>query len=244
MKLPEHNILGLKVNPLSMNEVAAFVKETVREKAYARIVTLNAEIAYLSQNDSTLKEIINDAQLVTPDGSGILWASERYGFPIQERVSGIDLMQRLLTDGKKEGYRFFFLGARREVVMAAVAKAKFDYPGITIVGWHDGYFSEEEASAIAEQVKESGANILFVAMGFPKQDLWIDTYAKAAGISVAMGVGGSFDVLSGNIKRAPDFWQKMRLEWFYRLVKDPSRYKRVLNLPKFMSAVKKDVKKS
>ncbi|MDO4541360.1 MAG: WecB/TagA/CpsF family glycosyltransferase [Bacillota bacterium] len=235
-------ILGLGVNDVTMEETVTFVADTVGQGGFARILTLNAEMAYLSYNDSQRKSLVNNAELVTPDGSGIMWAAERYGQPIRERVSGIDLTERLLSDSKAKGYKFYCLGAKEEILEAAVKNMETKY-GAYIAGWHHGYFSLEESSDIAAKIKETGANILLVAMGFPRQDKWIEDHGKACGVNVAMGIGGSFDVLAGSVKRAPKIWQRMKMEWFYRLIKDPRRFKRVLNLPKFMQAVKRDVAK-
>ncbi len=236
----EIRVLGLPVSDSTMEETLAYIDKTVAEQGYARIVTMNAEIAYLAATDQKVRHIIETADYVTADGSGILWAAERYGTPLKERVSGIDLVQHLLARGK---HRFYFLGAHPDVIETAMMKIHSDYPDVSIVGYHDGYFKEEESAAIAQEIAAAQTDILFVAMGFPKQDQWIMEHREETGIHVAIGVGGSLDVLSGNVKRAPKLFQKMGMEWFYRLCTDPKRIKRMMALPKFMSLVKKDCKK-
>ncbi|MEG0873761.1 MAG: WecB/TagA/CpsF family glycosyltransferase [Clostridiales bacterium] len=239
---PSINILGLKVNSVNMAETLSFVSKTVKNDEFSQILTLNAEIAYLSFNDKERRKLVNNCDLVTPDGSGIMWAAEQYGSPVSERVAGIDLLQNLLGVGAKEQYRFYFLGAKEDIVAEAAKKVKTQY-NCNVVGFHNGFFSDDESLQIVDDIKNSGANILFVAMGYPRQDMWIAKYAKSAGVNVGVGVGGSFDVLAGKVKRAPAFWQNIQMEWFYRLLKDPRRLKRTMNLPKFMSAVKKDINK-
>ena len=238
-KTDKVEILGLKVDNITMTEAAAFIEDTIADGNFARVVTLNAEIAYLSYDDKDKASLVNGADLVTPDGSGIMWAGEQYGCVIKERVSGIDLTEKLFSVGQKKNYKFYCLGAKEEVVKAAVSNIEKKY-NVNVVGWRNGYFPLEESESIAREIKSSGAQILLVAMGFPRQDKWIADYGALTGVNVALGIGGSFDVFAGLVKRAPVIWQRLRLEWLYRLLKDPRRIKRVLNLPKFMRAVKKD----
>lgn len=242
MILNEVRILGLKVHNVDMADALTFVEEALEADGLSRIITLNAEIAYGAYDDEKLISIINGADLVTPDGSGILWAAERYGTPLKERVCGIDLLMALLERYNDDSCGFFFLGAKAEVAAAAAEKIRKDYPNLRFCGYHDGYFGKENSIAMAEEIRKSGADILIVAMGAPFQDLWIAEYGEACGVKVAIGVGGSLDVISGAVKRAPKIIQKLRLEWLYRLMKDLSRWRRVLALPKFMNLVKKQCK--
>lgn len=236
------NILGLNVDKVTMKQAVNFAVEAIEKGDFARILTLNAEIAYLSYRDPEKKSLVNTADLVTPDGSGIVWAAEKYGNPIEERVSGVDLTENLLKIANKRGYSIYCLGAKEEVAAMAVKNIQKGFD-VKIVGWRNGYFPLEESREIAANVKASGADILLVAMGYPRQDQWIADYGRECGIKIAIGIGGSFDVFAGLVKRAPKIWQSMRLEWLYRLIKDPRRFKRTLNLPKFMSAVKADIKR-
>lgn len=235
------NILGLNVDKVTMAEAVDFSIDVIERGDFAQIITLNAEIAYLSYRDSQKKALVNGADLATPDGSGILWASEKYGDPVVERVSGVDLTENLMKAAAERGHSLYCLGAKEEVVAKAVENIQNKF-NIEIAGWHNGYFSLEESDKIAADIKASNADILLVAMGYPRQDQWIAEHGRDCGVKIAIGIGGSFDVFAGLVKRAPKAWQSMRLEWLYRLIKDPRRFKRTLNLPKFMFAVKADIK--
>ena len=242
MILNEVRILGLKVHNVTMAEALSFVDEALEKEELSRIITLNAEIAYGAHDDEKQIALINDADLVTPDGSGIIWAANRYGTPLKERVCGIDLFTAMMERYQDGSHGFYFLGAKPEVAEIAAKKIRSKYPNLRFCGYHDGYFGKENSEAMAKEIKESGAEILIAAMGAPFQDLWIAEYGEACGAKVAIGVGGSLDVISGTVKRAPKLVRKLRLEWLYRVLKDLSRWRRVLVLPKFMSLVKKQCK--
>ena len=242
MKSAEIRILGLKVNKVTMGEALAFIDDALKKDGLTRVITLNAEIAYGAYGDEKLTTLINNADLVTPDGSGILWAAARYGETVNERVCGIDLLEELLKKYGDGSHGFYFLGAKPEVASLAAAKIRETYPNLKFCGYHHGYFGKDNSEDMAEVIAKSGADILIVAMGAPFQDHWLAAYGERCKVKVGIGVGGSLDVIAGAAKRAPDFFQKYRLEWFYRLLKEPSRFKRTLTLPKFMRLVKKDIK--
>lgn len=239
MDLKEVRILGLKVHNVDMARSLAFLDEALSKDGLTRVITLNAEIAYGAYGNEELTALINGADLVTPDGSGILWASSRYGMPMTDRVCGIDLLTALLEKYSDGSRGFYFLGAKPEVAALAAEKIRGHYPNLRFCGFHDGYFGAENSEAMAEVIAKSGAEILIVAMGAPFQDRWIAEYGSRCGVKVGIGVGGSLDVISGTVKRAPMFFRKLRLEWLYRLLTDFSRWKRVMVLPKFMRLVKK-----
>ena len=242
MELKEIRILGLKVHHVDMEQSLVFLDEALSGNDFTRVITLNAEIAYGAYGNEELTSLINGADLVTPDGSGILWAASRYGTPLTERVCGIDLLTALLekySDGSKG---FYFLGAKPEVAEKAAEKIREQYPKLRYCGYHDGYFGKENSEAMADIIAKSGADILIAAMGAPFQDRWIAQYGSRCGVKVGIGVGGSLDVISGTVKRAPVLFQKMRLEWLYRLLTDFSHWKRMTVLPKFMRLVKKQCK--
>lgn len=219
-----------------------FVDNALQMEGVSRIITLNAEIAYGAHDNKELCALINDADLVTPDGAGILWAAERYGTALKERVCGIDLLTALLERYNNDSYGFYFLGAKADIAKLAAEKIRTQYPHLRYCGYHDGYFGKENSDVMAKEIASSGADILIVAMGAPFQDQWIACYGEACGVKVAIGVGGSLDVISGAVKRAPKIFRNLRLEWLYRLLTDLSRWKRVLALPKFIRLVKKDCK--
>jgi len=237
------DILGIRVDEVSMEEalakVASFVadgKQTVKQ-----IVTINPEGIWLARQDEHLRQIVVESAMVTPDGTGVLWAAERYGTPLRERVTGIDLMQELCAKAACEGWRIYLLGAKPGVAEAAAAELLARYPGLQIAGMHDGYFKGQEAAVVAE-IAATEADLLFAALGMPFQEHFLYEHKDSLGCAVAVGVGGSLDVLAGNVKRAPRLMQKLRLEWLWRLLLDPKRWRRYLVIPRFMSAVKKDAK--
>ncbi|MGN1011728.1 MAG: WecB/TagA/CpsF family glycosyltransferase [Clostridia bacterium] len=242
MELKEIRILGLKVHHVDMEQSLVFLDEALSGNDFTRVITLNAEIAYGAYGNEELTSLINGADLVTPDGSGILWAASRYGTPLTERVCGIDLLTALMEKYNDGSKGFYFLGAKPEVAEKAAEKIREQYPKLRYCGYHDGYFGKENSEAMADIIAKSGADILIAAMGAPFQDRWIAQYGSRCGVKVGIGVGGSLDVISGTVKRAPVLFQKMRLEWLYRLLTDFSRWKRMTVLPKFMRLVKKQCK--
>lgn len=225
-----------------MSRAMDFVAETLAGNGFRRIVTLNAEIAYSALCDKEIAELVNGADLVTPDGSGILWAAGKYGENLTERVCGIDLLTEMLKTYSHGGAGFYFLGAKPEIAEKAAAEIKRTYPGLKYCGYHDGYFGKENSEAMAAEVAASGADVLIAAMGAPFQDRWLAEYGERCGVKLGIGVGGSLDVISGSVKRAPALIQSLKLEWLYRTFADPSRWRRTMVLPKFMSAVSKDAR--
>lgn len=236
-------ILGLKVHKVNMEQALCVIDEALLKDELTRVITLNAEIAYTAYQKEDLTSLINSADLVTPDGSGILWAAGQYGISLPERVCGIDLLLAMMDRYRDGSYGFYFLGAKPEIAAAAAEKICSQYPDLRYCGFHDGYFGKENSEAMADTIAATGADILVCAMGAPFQDQWIASYGKRCGVKVGIGVGGSLDVISGAVKRAPMFFQRLRIEWLYRLISEPSRWKRMLSLPKFMLLVKKQRKK-
>jgi N-acetylglucosaminyldiphosphoundecaprenol N-acetyl-beta-D-mannosaminyltransferase len=175
-----------------------------------------------------------------PDGAGLVWAASYVGEPVAEKVAGIDLMHELLAIGEVKGWRIFLLGASPEIIQLTADKLKSRYPQLQLAGVRDGYFKTDENEAVVNQIRESAADILLVGRSADKQEPWIDRYKDELGVPVMMGIGGSFDVLSGKLKRAPRIFIRLRLEWFYRLLQEPWRYRRMLLLPKFVVKVIRD----
>ncbi|MGI6361663.1 MAG: WecB/TagA/CpsF family glycosyltransferase [Bacillota bacterium] len=239
-------ILGVRVDNVDMVQSLCLIQEYIdcfsKNKKKNHIITLNAEIIYRAKDDVKLKEIINKAELVTPDGSGVVWASQQLGEPLSERVTGIDLLAHLCRQAQPAGWKLYFFGSKPGVAQAAKAKIEEGFPNINIVGVHDGYFTPEEEPSIIADINDKKPDILFVALGAPKQEFWINENRDKLDVAVMMGVGGSFDVISGNVKRAPVFFQKLRLEWLWRLLSNPSRAGRMKVLPKFVKLVKKSKK--
>ncbi|MBS4960094.1 MAG: WecB/TagA/CpsF family glycosyltransferase [Clostridiales bacterium] len=201
------------------------------------ICTPNPEIVMEAQEDRELMEILKAADLVIPDGIGVVWASKYSEKKLTERVPGYDLTQRLFQKMKDDGKKVYLFGGAPQVAQAAAKKMMNKYPGLQIVGTHNGYFNEKEEKMIICDIKKKAPDLLLVGLGAPKQEKWIYDNMRFTGAKVCIGVGGSFDVMAGNVKRAPKFFRRFGLEWFYRLVSQPSRWRRMLRLPRFVLKV-------
>ncbi|MFZ5634587.1 MAG: WecB/TagA/CpsF family glycosyltransferase [Bacillota bacterium] len=227
------NLLGAAVDGLTMGQFVERIALFVEEGDPCFVITLNPELLYRAQYDEDLLAMINRADLVTADGVGIVWACRAGGRPVPGRVTGIDLMMRLLDCAAGKGWRVFFLGSRPGVAEAAARRAAGMFPGLRVAGTHHGYFSDEDSDEVAGRIKNASPHLLFVALGSPRQERWIDQHLNLLGSVVAMGVGGSLDVLSGNVRRAPEWFRRWNLEWLGRLLNEPGRWRRMLVLPKF-----------
>ena len=190
-----------------------------------------------AQKDRDLMSILREADLVVPDGIGVVWASKYSEIRLAERVAGYDLTQNLMRELAGTEETFYFFGGAPGVAAAAARKMEKQYPGLKIVGGHNGYFDEKEEKKIIQDIKKLSPSILLVGLGAPKQEKWIYDNIRLTGVKLAIGVGGSFDVMAGNVKRAPKLFQKLGLEWFHRLITQPTRWKRMLRLPKFVLTV-------
>lgn len=222
----------------------AFLKELmarIDHKKKSFVVTANPEIVMYAKKDPNYMSLIKEADYVIADGIGIIKGSKMLGTPIVERVAGYDLMLALLEEANQQGSRVYLLGAKEDVLQSTVAKVKKLYPSINLVGSRNGYFDFSD-SAVIEAVQATQPDIVFVAIGYPKQEQWIHQYMKTASKGLLMGVGGSFDVLSGKSKRAPKIFIKLNIEWLYRLIKQPFRIKRMMALPRFLREVKNEKK--
>ncbi|MBP3888669.1 MAG: WecB/TagA/CpsF family glycosyltransferase [Cellulosilyticum sp.] len=232
------DVLGVSISNVTMAEATQKVREFVKSDSFHSIYTPNPEIVMLAKQDPEFHQILEEADLVVPDGIGVVIASKIKKNPLPERVAGYDLVQNTMKDAVKEGYKYYFFGSKPGTSEAAAEKMRETYPGIQIVGTRNGYFKPEDEAEIIADINNSGANILLVALGAPKQEKWIEANKHLMpNVRVAVGVGGSLDVMSGNVKRAPETFQKLGLEWFYRLLKEPTRFKRMLVLPKFLVKV-------
>jgi N-acetylglucosaminyldiphosphoundecaprenol N-acetyl-beta-D-mannosaminyltransferase len=182
-----------------------------------------------AQKDMELKESIVNCDIINADGQAIVWASRLFNTPLPERVAGIDLMESLVKLSAKKKYKIFFLGAKEEIVNTVVNFYSNEYGKDIIAGYRNGYFKKEEEQNVARQISDSNADILFVAMSSPKKEIFLNTYKDLIQTPFIMGVGGSFDVVAGHVKRAPLWMQKSGLEWFYRVIQEPRRmWKRYL----------------
>lgn len=231
-------ILGVPVHPLTMNESVAVLEDKLQKKEQAFVVTANAEIIMMCQQDKEYNNIVSEkADLVLPDGAGAVWAGRYLGNEVPERVAGFDLYNQLLKLSADKGYKAYFFGGAPGVAEAAKNKAEELYPGVQIVGCRNGYFTEAEEENIIKEINDAAPDMLFVALGAPKQEKWLVKYCNQLKPRVLMGIGGSFDVLAGKMERAPKWMQEASLEWAFRLYKQPSRFMRMLALPKFVLKV-------
>lgn len=236
MKLEFILILGFPFIKITRKKFVDLLESHIKTEEKAFVVTGNPEIVMQSLQDKDYENCIRKADYITADGIGIVKASNIRGNPLPERVSGYDIMLNLFTLSQKKNYKVFLLGATEPVLQATVDRARKLYPGINITGQRNGYF-EWGDTTVVKDIKDADADMIFVALGCPLQEKWIAQNIHHFDKGVFMGIGGGFDVLAGKVKRAPEKWQKMNLEWFYRLVKQPSRWKRMKYLPHFAFVV-------
>lgn len=213
------------------------VEGAPRPRAARQVVTLNPEMIMAAQESAELREALATSALVVPDGIGVVWASRVLGTPLPERVAGIDLAAALLEVAAREGRKVFFLGGKPGVAEEAAERLCRRCPGLRVAGVHHGYFTEAENDRVVEVIAGASPDLLLVGLGAPKQELWIRRHRDRLGAHVAIGVGGALDVFAGRVRRAPQGWQRLGLEWAYRLIQEPRRYRRMLALPRFAAAV-------
>ena len=224
------NFLNIPIDAITMQETLIKIDEAIIDKTQIHHSVINAGKVVLMQNDLYLKESVLSADMINADGQSIVWAARLLDLKIPERVSGIDLMEELVKLSYKKGYKCFFFGASELVVNKLVNIYKGKYSENIIAGYQNGFYDSSQEEEIANKITDSGADMLFVAITSPKKEIFINRYKKKlSNVNFIMGVGGSFDVISGEIKRAPVFMQKMGLEWFYRFIQEPKRmWKRYL----------------
>lgn len=232
MKPERIEVLGVPVDVVTMELALDVVDEMIQGSEPQVVIAVNPEKVLLARRDPTLLARLRGAGLLIPDGIGIVFAARLRGVQNMARVAGADLMPAICERAAQKGYRIFLLGARPEVNQRAVEVLKQRYPGIRIAGSEHGYLAETDMPALVESINGSGAEILFIAMGSPRQELWMDTYLPVLHVKVCQGVGGTFDVISGAVHRAPPVIQRMHLEWFYRDFR-PARIARVWPKLKF-----------
>ena len=236
--LPTRTILGVKIHALSKEEVKALLAEEALQQGKQFVVaTVNAEMVMLAGESPQFADLLAAADLVVPDGAGVVWAARYQNNPVPERVPGVDLTQALLAYAAQHGRKVFFFGAAPGVAEQAAVRASQMHPGLIVAGTRNGYFTEEQSPAIIAEINAAQTDLLFVALGVPKQEQWIHAHRNELLPRVIMGVGGTLDVLAGKVKRAPVWMQRASLEWLYRLLCQPSRFIRMLALPRFVLAV-------
>lgn len=217
-----------------MGSALEMIAGFVRRGEPRHIVTADASMFVMAEKDPELRQIVAEADLVTPDSIGILWAGRRRGAPLTTRVSGVDIVERLCERSGECGWKLFFLGAAPGVASRAAEQMRARYPGAQIVGARDGYFQSDTEKSVIEEVRQARPDILCVAMGIPKQEKWIRRHRSALCVPVSIGVGGTFDVLSGSTRRAPAMFQRLYLEWLWRVLANPRKLSKVMLLPRFV----------
>ncbi|MBU5487580.1 WecB/TagA/CpsF family glycosyltransferase [Clostridium sp. MSJ-8] len=231
------NILEYKI--FNKGKEDLIVETMTRDKV--SVVSGNPEILYNGLNDEFLKKnFMNEHTIIIPDGVGTVIASKIVKHPVKEKIAGIDVMKEIIKNSAKEKKPVYFLGSKQEVVEKCVENIKKEYPNLKVSGYHDGYFDVDNCSDIVDEIIASKPWAIFVAMGSPKQENFIYNNFDKIPASVFMGVGGSFDIFAGNLKRAPKWMIKLGLEWLYRVVKEPFRIKRLWVIPKFLWIVFKN----
>ncbi len=231
----QESILGVKFDIVNEDEaLEKLINFLEEDSSLKKVYTPNPEIVMLAQDDKELFRILSEADLVLADGIGVILASKIKGLELKDRVTGVDTMDKLLKYCGQKGKSIFIFGSKPGIAEIACKNIEKKYEGIKIAGYHHGYFSENDEDEIINKINEVNPDVLFVCLGAPKQEKWIDKNKDRLNCSLAMGVGGSVDVYAGVAKRAPVAFQKLGLEWFYRLLKEPWRFKRMLVLPKFL----------
>lgn len=236
-------ILGVPVDMVDSKEAMKIFRGLMETPGCSQIVTPNSEIIINASKDAHLKELISNAALIIPDGIGLVYASKILGYPLSERVTGIDFLEKIMAYLAETGQSIFFLGSKPaseemdSVAAMAAAKIVKKYPKLKVVGTHHGYFKECDEADLVKMINESGADFLCVALGSPKQEEFVAKHLGTLKVKASIGVGGSLDVWAGTLKRAPEFYQKHGLEWLYRFIQEPTRYKRMIALPVFMVKV-------
>lgn len=230
-------VLGVDIDAVTMDEAVAIVETLIKKSQHSLVATANAEMVMMAQKDTVLANVLASADLVVPDGAGVVWAARHKGQKVPERVAGYDLVQKLLIEAAQKGYKVYFFGGAPGVAELAKTVAERRYPGLEVVGISDGFFNSQQEEAIICKIHAVRPDILLVALGVPKQEKWLAAHLDELQVPISMGVGGTFDVMAGNSRRAPLWMQQASLEWMYRLFCQPSRIIRMLALPHFVVKV-------
>ena len=223
------DILGVGFDNLTLDEAAQAAAALVEGEGFHYAVTPNPEFLQRAKGDAEFRAVLNGAELVLPDGVGITYAAKILGRPLRCKVPGIDFAARLMAWMGARGKRLFLLGAKPGVAEQAALNLLAEYPGLIVCGTHDGYFKEDQP--VVDEIRAACADVVFVCLGAPKQEFWMARNGPLTGVKLAVGLGGSLDVFAGVVERAPEGWQRMGLEWLYRLIKEPKRAGRMIKLP-------------
>lgn len=230
-------VLGVPVDPLDLPTALRRIDALVAGDTAGSVIAVNPEKVIKAREDAWLRRQLEAAALLLPDGIGVVWAARLLTGIRTERVAGADLMQALCAHAARVGYRVFLFGASPDVNERAADELRRRHPTLVIAGRQHGYIGNAEMPALLEAINRSGAELLFVALGSPRQEMWMSQHLPALKVKVCQGVGGTFDVIAGTVQRAPRAWQRVHLEWAYRLIREPRRLLRQKALPKFAGLV-------
>jgi N-acetylglucosaminyldiphosphoundecaprenol N-acetyl-beta-D-mannosaminyltransferase len=219
----QQHLFGISLDAFTTAQAVARCIEAVEQRRYTSIAVVNAAKVVWMRRDSALRGAVTSCDVVLADGQSVVWASRLLRAPLPERVAGIDLFMELLAEAEQRSYRVYFLGARPDVLADMLKVIGERFPKLAVAGARDGYFSADEEAKIAQEVKDSEAELLFLGISSPKKELFLNQWGPSTGVYVAHGVGGSFDVLAGVTARAPIWWQRRGLEWLYRALQEPLR---------------------
>jgi N-acetylglucosaminyldiphosphoundecaprenol N-acetyl-beta-D-mannosaminyltransferase len=216
-------VLGCRIDRVGMQETLGKIDDLIKTGRYGQHMCINTAKLVSLRNDARLREIVERCDLVNADGQGVIWASRLLGDPLPERVTGIDLMEELLGLAERKGYRVYILGAQEAVLDQAVTRIRERYPGLQLAGWRNGYYSSEEEHEVCDAIRASRPHIVFLAMSSPHKEYFLAEWGPKLGAEFVMGVGGAVDVMAGLTRRAPAIWQRLGLEWLFRLLQEPRR---------------------
>jgi N-acetylglucosaminyldiphosphoundecaprenol N-acetyl-beta-D-mannosaminyltransferase len=231
------HLFDIPVDNVNMSGAVDYANHIIENDKQSIILAVNPEKVMAAEKDPRLLGCLKSAGLVIADGIGVVIAGRIKGLNISERVPGSELMPNLCALAAEKSYGIFLFGAKEDVNAQAAEKLQQMYPGLKIAGRQNGYVSAAEMPAFIDRINASGAKLIFVALGSPRQELWMEEYKQQLKVNILQGVGGTFDVIAGSVKRAPQFFIKLHLEWFYRLIKEPKRIKRQMAIPKFFLKV-------
>ncbi|GAC1311155.1 MAG: WecB/TagA/CpsF family glycosyltransferase [Vulcanimicrobiaceae bacterium] len=233
-------ILGCRVDTIGADEAVRRIVDLARGWTTAPphnaslVVTLGTEMVVRARGDAAFRRVINASALSLCDTVGVLFAARLWGARIPERVAGVDLIEPLCVALARDGLTVYFLGSKGDTAARAAAAVQKRVPGLRVAGARDGYFAPDDDALVAAEIAKSGARVVFVGLGSPRQEFWLARRLPETTCAVGIGVGGSFDVLAGNVERAPEMWRRLNLEWLYRLIREPARWRRQLALPHFV----------
>jgi N-acetylglucosaminyldiphosphoundecaprenol N-acetyl-beta-D-mannosaminyltransferase len=223
MKNKKINLFGTEIDSLTMEETICIVDKIIQDRTPRQHVVVNALKFAMMNGDPELKKIVNACDMISADGLPVVWASRIFSQPLPERVAGVDLFQNLVRSCSQKGYHPFFFGAREKITIKTVKNLKEKYPSLKVAGYRNGYFTKEQEPEVAEMIRNSRADMLFVGISSPTKEIFLNKWMEYMQIPFCMGVGGSFDIIAGKTKRAPVWMQEAGLEWFYRVLQEPRR---------------------